>query len=202
MFKCAEEVEGQDSEFLKDFVVSPDDLTAEKGYQQAGKGYQTNSHDLCNLSPVHGSRHSVSNSDESGPPLSSSADCSQESVSPNSSVTFAGNGAMPLLVHCLYMSLVVLYLCEVPSLVKQHQQKVNQLMTANHCNVWWQFPTRSQSGGSGGLDVQKFCIPLTLLNKLTGPPLLCHAGKAWDRLITLLPLLQVGSRPEQTTSTV
>ena len=106
----AEEVEGQDSEFLKDFVVSPDDLTAEAvPHQQAGKGYQTNSHDLCNLSPVHGGRHSVSNSDESGPPLSSSADCSQESVSPNSSVTFAGNGTMWLLFHCLYMSLAVLY---------------------------------------------------------------------------------------------
>ena len=91
----AEEIEGQDSEFLQDFVVSPDDLTTEPvPHQQIGEGYQTKSPDHSDVSPAHGSSHSASNSGDSGPPLSSSADCSQESISPNSSVTFAGNDAV------------------------------------------------------------------------------------------------------------
>lgn len=91
-----EEVDsGQDSDFLKEFVVSPDDLTAEAvlgdvlgtDQQQSKMSSKTKQAQPC--SPVL-ERPCMTNSTDSEPPLSPSIDGSQTSASPGSSFTFAG----------------------------------------------------------------------------------------------------------------
>lgn len=89
-----------DSEFLKEFVVSPDDLVAEAILDQQSAGEQqqvclavaskqTYPHIHCDGN----SRCSISTSSESKPPLSPSVDGSQASLTPDSSMTFAGNAS-------------------------------------------------------------------------------------------------------------
>ena len=89
-----------DSEFLKEFVVSPDDLVAEAILDQqsareqqqvclAVASKQKHPHIHCDGN----SRCSISTSSESKPPLSPSVDGSQASLTPDSSMTFAGKAS-------------------------------------------------------------------------------------------------------------